>query len=116
MSTPTFESSLEALLVKSLREAYAYAYDKGQQNDQVPDHLKAEVIKQKAKEAILAAHEAAVQEARIAELEKAIEVANEPLVHGRAMAEEDASGGLVYGVEETYLKDRLAELKGGQDE
>lgn len=43
---------LEVILVTALREAFAYAYDKGQQHDQAPDHLKAEAIKRRAQAAI----------------------------------------------------------------
>lgn len=52
-----------------------------------------------------------INKARIDELHKACDVADEPLANGRAMAAQRDDGTLAYGVEESYLRTRIKELE-----
>lgn len=63
-----------------------------------------------AKAAIRNRIAAEVKAARIDELKHLIEVASEPLEHGRAMAEDTDTGELIYGVEESYFYKRVITL------
>ena len=68
VASTDLDAQLDEICVLSLRKAFAYAYDKGQNFDQVPDHEKAGEIKDELVQALTKLIADREREARIDEL------------------------------------------------